>query len=89
MSPVEFLTAEFRAKQVWKVLYNGINQEKNLELLESLVTLQNVHCFVRVWVLQCPGDYSVIYFLILFLLFKCVELVKIIIYQYTHLFKIL
>ena len=31
MSPVEFLTAEFRAKQVWKVLYNGINQEKKIK----------------------------------------------------------
>ena len=31
MLPVEFSTGEFRAKQVWKVLYNGITiQEKKL-----------------------------------------------------------
>ena len=32
MSPVEFSPSEFRAKQVWKVLYNGLTiQEKKIK----------------------------------------------------------
>ena len=37
-------------------------------LIESLMTLQNVHGFVGLWVLQCPGDYmSIICFISLVL----------------------
>ena len=56
-------------------------------LIESLMTLQNVHCFVGLWVLQCPGDYmSIICFISLVLVCGvsqnniCIS---------THLFKIL